>query len=38
MVAFYLMDGKENKEQSSIPQKDNVIIICLVLHSQCLRQ
>ena len=36
MVAFYLMDGKENKEQSSIPQ-DNMIIICQVLHSQCLR-
>lgn len=34
MVAFYPMDGKENQEQSSMPQKDNTIIICQVLHSQ----
>lgn len=34
MVAFYPMDGKENQEQGSVPQKDNTIIICQVLHSQ----
>lgn len=33
MVAFYPMDGKENQEQGSVPQKDT-IIICQVLHSQ----